>query len=186
MVWFIKEGDKPTLRTKISQHWSLLDGTKNWKIAADIKGGEHYHRIISEYQQCPDIMVCSESLMVIIIIELKVPFEPWITESHEYKMAKYEDLCGHICTHRYEAQLYAVVVGARGFPTQSLWALAGRPGLGPRTRCACHVWGFRDCLNVDLVEKGWLWLENSPNCEWTCTRHCGHDHPLIRMLAALT
>ena len=104
MVSFIKEGDKPTLRTKISQHWSILDRTKNWKIAADIKGGEQYHRIISEYQQCPDIMVWSESLMVIIIIELTVPFGLQIIKSYEYKVAKYEDLCGHnICTHRHEA-----------------------------------------------------------------------------------
>ena len=117
MVSFIKEGYKPSLRTKISQHWSILDGAKDWKIAADIKGGEQYTRIISEYQQYPDIMVWSESLMVIIIIELTVPFEPQITESHEYKIAQYENLCGHICTHRKEAKLYAVEVGARGFPT---------------------------------------------------------------------
>ena len=47
------------------------------------------------------MMVWSESLMVIIVIELTMPFEPQITESHECKMAKYEDLCGHICIHRY-------------------------------------------------------------------------------------
>ena len=49
-------------------------------------------------------------------------------------MAKYKDLCGHVCIHRYEAQLYVVKVGERGFPIQSLWALAGRLWLGPRTR----------------------------------------------------
>ena len=42
-----------------------------------------------------------------------MPFKPWITESHRYKMANYEDLCGHICMHRHEVQLYMAEVGAR-------------------------------------------------------------------------
>ena len=83
---------------KMSQHWLTLNGAKNWKIAADVKGGEQYLRIISEHQQHPNIMVLSECLRVIIIIGLIVPFDPQINESHEYKIAKYKDLCGHICT----------------------------------------------------------------------------------------
>ena len=114
MVSFTEEGDKPALRTMISQHWSILNVAKDWKIVADFKGDEQYPRIKYEYKQHPNIVVWSESLMVIIIIELTVPFESQITESHEYKMAKYENLCGHICTHRHEANLYAVEVGARG------------------------------------------------------------------------
>ena len=81
-----------------------------------MKWSEQYLRIISEYQQCPNIIVLSESLMVIIIIELTVPFEPQITESHKYKMREYEDLCGHISTHKYQSQLYAM----QGSSTQSL------------------------------------------------------------------
>ena len=62
IINFIKEGDKPSLRTKILQHWSILNRVKDWGIAADIKGGKQYLRIIFEYQKCPDIMVWSESL----------------------------------------------------------------------------------------------------------------------------
>ena len=89
-------------------------------------------------------------------MELTVLFEFWIADSNEYKVAKYEDLCGQICMHMYEDQLYAVEVGARGFPTQSLWALEGRLGLGPRTGDQ-YVHGMSEatgCLNVDLVEEG--------------------------------
>ena len=75
MVSFIKEGDKLSLRTKMSQHWLILNGVKDWKIAADIKGGKQYPKVISEYQQHPNIVVQSESLLVIIIIELTMPYE---------------------------------------------------------------------------------------------------------------
>ena len=42
MASFIKEGKKPSLRTMISQHLSILNGVKDSKIAADMKGGEQY------------------------------------------------------------------------------------------------------------------------------------------------
>ena len=90
---------------------------------------------------------------MIVIKELTVPFEGQITKIREYKMAKYENLCGPICTHMYDVQLYAVEVGARGFPTQSLWALAGRLGLGPRTR-DCYV---NSMCNAIETSSMWIW-----------------------------
>ena len=79
-------------------------------------------------------MVWLESLMVIIIIEFTVPFKPRVTKSHEYKMAKYKDLYSHVHMHRYEANFCMLEVGAKRFSTQSLWALASRLRLGPRTK----------------------------------------------------
>ena len=90
--------------------------------------------------------------MVIIIIQLTVPFEPQITESHEYKMAKYEYLYGHICIHRYEAQLYAVEVDARG-SLQSLWALANRLGIGLRIR----DYYVHSMFEVTDTTSMWIW-----------------------------
>ena len=81
MVSFIK-GDKPSMRTKMLQHWSILNGAKGWKIAAQE----------SEYQQHPDIVVWSKSLMVMIITELTVLFELTQTDQR---------LFGHMSKNKY-------------------------------------------------------------------------------------
>ena len=61
MVSFIKEGDKPSFRTKMMWHWLVLNRVKVWKIAAVIKGGKQYQRIISKYHQHSNIMVWLDS-----------------------------------------------------------------------------------------------------------------------------
>ena len=100
------------------------------------------------------------------MIELAVTFEPQITESHEYKMTKYEDFCSHIHTHRYEAQLYAVEVGSRGLPTQSLLALTGRLGLGPKIR-NCNVHAMCEAAETTSM---WIW--------WRKDDHVWKQHEL--------
>ena len=52
-----------------------------------------------------------------------------------------------------EDQLYVVEVGARGSPPQSPWVLAGRVGLGPRTR-DCYVDGMWEATETVSV---WIW-----------------------------
>ena len=168
--------------TKTSQHWSILNEAKDWKIAADIKGGEQYLRIISEYQQCPDIIVWSESLMVIIIIELTVPFEPQNTENHEHKMIKYKDLHDHTYTQVWSPVVYSGG-GCKGVPHSHCGHLEAL-GLGT-TMCM-------PCVRLQRVPQcefggGRMYMTgNSLNCEWRCAKYCQHGHPLMRMWATLT
>ena len=40
----------------------------------------------------PDLIIMSESCKILVVVELTVPYETNMSESHEYKVAKYEEL----------------------------------------------------------------------------------------------
>ena len=52
------------------------------------------------------------------------------------------------------AQLYAVEIGEKGLPKQSLWALEDRLGLGPRTRDH-YVHAMCEATETVLMWIGW-------------------------------
>ena len=188
VVTFFKEGDKPSLRTKISQHWSILDGAKDWKIAADIKGGEQYPRIIYEYQQFHDIMLWSwvsdgdnhhRTNCAIWAVDY---WESWIQDGKVW---------GSLWSHTH--------TGMRPSCMQWRWV----QGDSPQSHCGHwqaelgYTLGVGTTICMPCVRLQRLPLcgfgggrmtvtGNSMNCEWRCAKHWWDGHPLMRIRATLT
>ena len=59
-------------------------------------------------------MIVSEESKDIVIVELTVPFETNLEESHRRKVDKYSSLVQDIQERDYTVSLYAVEVGVRG------------------------------------------------------------------------
>ena len=64
--------------------------------------------------QRPDIVLYSNTLIVVYLIELKCGDESNFEIQRARKEARYQQLGADICATRWEAQLFAVEVGCRG------------------------------------------------------------------------
>ena len=92
----------------------LLASGKDWRLAADLPGMKAYPEVISRTDLRPDAVLISDSSRSIILIELTVPYETNMSESHEYKSAKYEGLVQEISQAGFRPYMFPVEIGARG------------------------------------------------------------------------
>ena len=109
----IKRGPKPMTSDG-------LDGAVDWVMACDLKGEGRYPPVIMDTGMRPDLVLTSSKSKRMIIIELTVPFETRIAENHEFKVAKYEELCREVRRAGFKVEFFAVEVGARGFLAKSM------------------------------------------------------------------
>jgi hypothetical protein len=136
---------------------SLFQGTGDWVIAADLPPRRNYPDMIASTGLRPDIVVTSIRTKVIVIIELTVPYESNMSGSHEFKLAKYEDLVAQLHRQGYKTHLFAVEVGARGFAGTSVYNLLKRLGLASR-RCA---WYIKQVTEAAERASYWIWLKRN-------------------------
>src|SRR5580692_300862 len=102
---------------------SILEVANEWKMATDLPGMKEYPDVIKESGLRPDMVLISKSSRTVVIVELTVPYESNMSESHEFKMAKYEGLAREIRQKGYGTQLFAVEVGARGLAGGTVYSL---------------------------------------------------------------
>ena len=68
-----------------------LDG--NWEVSTDLPGWRNdYPKIISNKGLRPDIILFSKANSKVILVELTIPLDSRLEQSHDYKTSKYEDL----------------------------------------------------------------------------------------------
>ncbi|XP_019641511.1 PREDICTED: uncharacterized protein LOC109482994 [Branchiostoma belcheri] len=93
----------------------------------------------------------------IVMIELTVPWEEGCEEANERKRAKYQDLLQQCRDKGWQAWLFPVEVGCRGFPAQSVWKMLSAVGITGRDkkvavrkmgeaaeRASCWLWCRRE------------------------------------------
>ena len=113
---------------------SLLDTADDWQLSVDLPGLQNYPRAIGAGGQRPDMVLFSDSTGQFILIELTVPFEPRMGESHVFKEAKYQDLIEELRKNGKAARIFAVEVGTRGFVSSSVYDLLKRLGINGQRR----------------------------------------------------
>ena len=137
----------------VEKNTNLLSSAADWQISGDLPSLDAYPEIIKSSGQRPDIVVYSESLKSVIMVELTVPFETRIEFQHQYKMAKYEDLANQIRKSGYAAVIMAVEVGARGFVGTSVYNLLTRLGLKSKKRTKA----MKNLAVIAEKSSSWLW-----------------------------
>jgi len=151
-----------TSQARVQDNVSVLQGADDWMIAADLPSRRSYPTMITDDNVRPDIAVSSEKSKTVILVELTVPYESNMSESHEYKMAKYEDLVSHLHRKGYKAHLFAVEVGARGFAGTSVYNLLKRLGLSSQRR----AWYLKQVAEAAEKASYWIWLKRNDK-NWT-------------------
>ena len=102
----------------------------------------------------PDIVLWSQTGRKLIMIELTVPWETRCEEAFERKKGKYSDLL-HQCKEKgWQASLFPIEVGVRGFCSQSVHRLTTAIGTSGRDRRRLIQ---RLCQAAERASS-WLWL----------------------------
>ena len=153
---FVREGvkiKKKTAQPKIN----AFDGADDWTLACDLRGEGRYPRLIAKSGQRPDLVAVSLKAKRVVIVELTVPFEVRVLERHEYKTAKYEDLCQDLRRAGFKVDFFAVEVGARGFAASSLLAFVR--WMGGAATCRRSV--LQKLTKAAEDSSYWIWCQRN-------------------------
>lgn len=152
----------------------LLDSGNDWRIAADLPGMKGYPEAITRTNLRPDAVLVSDTSRTMVLVELTVPYETNMSESHEYKAAKYEGLMQEIKQAGYRPHMFPVEIGARGMAGASAYSLLKKLGLSSQVRsrylkqlaeaaerASCWIWSRRKEKEWNSSLKGKLVTSDS-------------------------
>ena len=108
---------------------SILDTATDWKMQIDFtKESVPFPVHICVTEQRPDIVLFSDSLKKVILVELTCPAEENIADARLRKKIKYTPLKYQITDNDWECHHYTIEVGAREFVSDSVPRLLRRLG----------------------------------------------------------
>nr|BAC82598.1 reverse transcriptase [Takifugu rubripes] len=173
-ITFVRAGEKA--QQQPSSFGGLLTTARHWKLQVDLGRQLNFPEHISATSLCPDMVLTSESMKQVVLVELTVPWEDRLEEANERKRAKYANLVIECQNNGWKARCEPVEVGCRGFAGQSL----------PRTLKLLGVKGqlCRRAIKtiVEAAEKAsrWLWIRRGdPWSSGPLGRKSGADRPRL-------
>ena len=117
-IHFIKAGDNPP---KYRQNpTGILHLASDWVVISDLNENYVFPIQIALTELRPDVVIFSKSLRRVILVELTCPCEENMPSWHSTKISKYSGLLEIIKKNRWYVDLFAVEVGARGYPSTNL------------------------------------------------------------------
>ena len=97
----------------------ILHLASDWVIVSDLKNSYIFPGHIALTSLRPDIVIFSNSLKRVILIELTCPCEENMESWHSIKLNKYSALVESILLNGWCVDLFAIEVGARGYCSRS-------------------------------------------------------------------
>jgi hypothetical protein len=147
-ISFVKEGDKSRVNGKSQRAYSLLDGSTDWKLLVDFtKEKIVFPPEIYSTSERPDIVLYSANLHRVLLVELTCPAEEGIEAASIRKQARYLQLASNINndnTKPWQASVFTIEAGARGFVAHSMTVFLRKIGVSPRRARAI-------CKSISLI-----------------------------------
>lgn len=129
---FVKAGDAPP-KKKAGREPSILETASDWRIMVDLPGLTYtFPAHIAVTAERPDLIMWSEALKLIVLVELTVPSERNVQNAHKKKTEKYGKaggLCDEIRARGWRVELMCVEVGTLGFVADATRAMMKRLGI---------------------------------------------------------
>ena len=164
---------------------------RDWRMLADIVQQLIFPPETASTNLRPDLVFWSTSLKTVYIIELTVPWENSMEEAYECEKLRYADLASETMQSGWNANVYPVEVGCRGFVASSTIRLLKDLGI--------HDKALRNTIRSVSEEVArsswWIWLKRkdpywAPNMSvWSSGTVLTQDTcwgPIILQWAALT
>ena len=150
---FIREGKPPPRAKRQGKHLRLLCGASDWKVRTDLGSALRFPDHITLTNERPDIVIWSDSLKRVLLIELTVPWEGNMEYAYERKKTRYETLRSQCEERGWSCHVLPVEVGCRGFVARSMSSLFAQIGLSScdtrktnrslqcaAERASCWIW----------------------------------------------
>ena len=151
-VQFVRAGEHASSAKRARTN--ILQGAQGWEMSADL-GKKLVFPPVVQTTLRPDIVIWSEQAKKIILVELTVPWEEGCEEAHERKSQKYQDLIMECREKGWQAWLFPVEVGCRGFPAQSAWSVLTKLGISGKERKSA----VRRIGEAAERASCWLWFK---------------------------
>ena len=152
---FVKEGAIVKTTSESYKRKGLLNQSTDWQLMVDIGRQLRFPPDLCATKLRPDIVLRSNAIKLLIIIELTVPWEDRLEEAHELKAAKYAELVESVQSRGWQVRYFPVEVGARGFPALSVRRMFIELGLSSHV---CKK-AIRAVSSVAEDSSRWLWLK---------------------------
>ena len=117
-VSFVKAG-KFRAKVRAKETTGILHLANDWKLVSDLGNGFIFPGHIAITALRPDVVIFSDKLKRIIIIELTCPCEENMEHWHSMKFCKYSGLIHIISSNGWIVDFFAIEVGARGYCARS-------------------------------------------------------------------
>ena len=130
-IKFVKKGTR--VKNKNSSPSGILHQASDWVLLGDLDGSFSFPPHIAFTELRPDIIIFSNKLKRVILIELTCPCEENMEAWHNAKVNKYMPLKSVIENNGWNVDLFAVEVGARGYCSRSVLCCFKSLGLRNRT-----------------------------------------------------
>ena len=128
---------------------------RDWRMLADIVQQLVVPPEAASTNLRPDLVFWSTSLKTVYIIELTVPWENSMEEAYECEKLRYADLASETMQSGWNANVYPVEVGCRGFVASSTIRLLKDLGI--------HDKALRNTIRSVSEEVArsswWIWLK---------------------------
>ena len=133
---------------------------RDWKMLVDIGQQLIFPPEIAATTLRPDMVLWSPSLKSVYIIELTVPWENSAEEAYEHKKLHYTELAADARQRGWNAEVYPVEVGCRGFVASSTIRLLKDLGI--------HGQALRQTTKSvsEAADRSsqWIWLKRKDPC----------------------
>ena len=130
-IKFVKKGTR--VKNKNSSPSGILHQASDWVLLGDLDGSFSFPPHITFTELRPDIIIFSNKLKRVILIQLTCPCEKNMGAWHNTKVNKYMSLKSVIEINGWNVDLFAVEVGARGYCSRSVLCCFKSLGLRNRT-----------------------------------------------------
>jgi len=175
-IRFVAEGRDVVKKTGQTQH-GILHLTSDWHLTADIAPTNNYvfPPALALTLQRPDILLYSQSLKRVVLIELTCPCEERFEASQKYKLATYRNLIEQIKGNGWGVDYFPIEVGARGYCSTSVRRALSCLGLSSRQtktlmktisftsmKASFVIWLARESLNWNENEVALAFNPASP------------------------
>src|SRR4029434_8468580 len=161
---FIREGHKGPKHPLTKPETGNLAMARDCKMLVDIGQQLIFPPEIASTNLRPDMVIWSPSWKAVYIIELTVPWESSVEEAYERKKLRYTELAADATQRGWNAKVWPVEVGCRGFVATSTSRLLREMGV----RGKAHRQAVKDLSRA--AEKGsqWIWIKRKDPC-WAIT-----------------
>ena len=154
-ITFLKKGARPVQTTKRKRP-SLFHAASSWEMRVDLGRRLQFPEVVQTTLR-PDIVLWSTKDQKIILVELTVPWEEGCEVAHERKAGKYQQLAQDCRDRGWQAGVFPVEIGCRGFPARSAWSFLSAIGMDEQSkkqaarrmgeeaeRASCWIWSKRE------------------------------------------
>ena len=129
-IKFVKAGQPA--RSGKSPIQGLLHQAGDWVMLSDFNSSLVFPVHIAITSHRPDIVIYSDSLRMVLLIELTCPCEENFSDRHLDKNNKYINLCDLIEANGWICKFFAIEVGARGYCSRSVGTFLKAAGFPPK------------------------------------------------------